>query len=188
MLLFKGHQKQVGVAVKINNRRGERQMKKYLLQFLAMAALALVGFGCSKLTTKAGSDRVPNEQINADIATQIVNAEGGDDWNFSKDSMRCFKLYEAQSTISDTEANLSVLVAAAQGDMNAKLGTGVTLDTAFGGLRLLYKKKGDSWVLEKASPDKLSRKRLSEEGISTFFEISAPVCSYFDMKNPKASK
>lgn len=148
----------------------------------AIALLVTVIAGCSKLTGKTATEAVPKEQIDMDIATQKIPAAGGADWDFSKDSMRCFKVYDEKSTISDAEATLFVSVAAAQGDMNAKLGTGVTLDTLFGGLRISYKKKGDNWVLDKVTPDQLSRKRLGEADLSTFFNIAAPLCSYYEKK------
>lgn len=175
-------------AMKINLNQGVKMpMNNFHSKLFVMALTVLFISGCSKPTGIVGSDRVSNEQINTDLATKSMPVTRGEDWDFSKDSMRCFKLNETESTFSATEANLVLLVVAAQGDMNAKLGTGVTLDTVLGELRLSYKKNGGSWGLEGARPD-LSRERVAEDHITKFFELAAPVCSYFDMKKPKASK
>jgi hypothetical protein len=150
---------------------------------IAVVGLLLVGaLGCSQLTKKTAKDAVPKEQINQDLAVQKLPAAGGPEWDFSQDSMRCFQLFEHNSTVSDSEVKLELSVAAIQGDMRAKLGSGSTLNTLFGKVRAIYKKQGDKWVVDKVSPIELSQKRLGEDAFSKFFEITAPVCSYFEHK------
>ncbi|MCZ2391077.1 MAG: hypothetical protein LC113_08375 [Acidobacteria bacterium] len=147
-----------------------------LLLFAAFTLSVAAALGCSK----APKDLVPKEQVDADIATQVVPAAGGPDWDFSKDSLRCFEILDGKSTVTGDNASLFVTIASAQGDMDAKLGTGVSLDTMFGGLRAEYTKKGGKWTLEKLTPDHLLQKKLGEGSLPTFFNIAAPLCKFYE--------
>jgi hypothetical protein len=147
---------------------------------LILAAVLMAVGGCG-LGGMFGKKGVTNEQINADLSGKKVKITEGasgtnDDWLFADKYERCFVINEKESQISDTEANLSLIVSSWSSLNLRDLGLADAYMTAFGKLSMQYKKEGEKWVLKNLESKELIYKSLDTEQWKKFLDVVVPNC------------
>jgi hypothetical protein len=160
----------------------------------AAVFLALV-LGCGII----GGTRVPNEQIDQDLAK--VNAKYPAyttelEWMFLFVTRRCFSINKDESQFTDTGAKISLTVAAWRENssyndpiMRSNLSDLKPFETIFGKLLFHYKKDGDKWVFERfEQPGKMVKTDVDAENLKKFIDIAKPQCDNFEQSgraNPR---
>lgn len=148
------------------------------------AAILLV---CASLFLGCGSraPKISNEQIDTDIARQVLNTAGNPSpWTFEKDTTRCFEVLE--SKFADSTAVLTVRVASAQieGGLDTPLEKISSIKTVVGLIGMNYKNEGGKWGLEKAENQGLLAKPISvNDWQNTFLKLQLPLCDKYEHKN-----
>jgi hypothetical protein len=143
------------------------------MMMVAVCMMVVVG-GCGMLATKQA---VPKEQMDKDIATQVVDVQEGIEkkWIFEADDQRCFSVIDAESQSTDSSADVVVNVGSWQ---EFALGGKTTYLTVFGKMVMKYKKDNGKWVLDKIEPKDLISKNLEMDQFKKWLDIQTPLCKY----------
>ena len=140
----------------------------------------LVEHPCLFLVTACGmfgKQVVPKEQIEADLKTQIVDVQEGQEkkWIFEADNQRCFSVVDNESKFTDSNADVMVNVGSWQ---EMTLGSKTTYLTVFGKMLMKYKKDKDKWVLDKIEAKDLISKNLEMDQFKKWLDIQTPLCKF----------
>jgi hypothetical protein len=153
--------------------------KRRFLASITLLVCVSVPWGC-----RSSSPKISNEQINADLGKQSLNAAGNPGtWTFGQDTTRCFVILE--SKFAETKAVLTVRVASAQieGGLDTRLEDIKSIKTVLGLVSMNYKNEGGKWVLEKAENQGLLAKPLSvNDWKNTFVKLQLPLCDNYEHK------
>ena len=139
---------------------------------LTLACLLILA-GCGMLAKPS----VPKEQIDADIAKNVVDTQEGTEkkWVFEADDQRCFSLVDNESKSTEGGADVMVNVSSYQ-DMSMDGDKKVI--TVFGKMLMKYKKNGDKWALESIQGKDLITKTLTMDQFKQWLDIQMPNCKY----------
>ncbi len=148
-------------------------MLKSIFNLAIVASCLFLIAGCSMLSKTS----VPKEQIDADIAKNVVDTQEGTEkkWVFEADDQRCFSVVDSESKSTDTGADVMVSVSSYQ---EMSLGGDKKMLTVFGKMLMKYKKNGDKWTLEGIQPKDLISKNLGMDQFSQWLDIQMPNCKY----------
>jgi hypothetical protein len=155
--------------------------KRRFLASITLLACVSVPWGCRS----SSSPKISNEQINADIAKQVLNTAGSPSpWTFGQDTTRCFEIHD--SKFADSKAVLTVRVASAQieGGLDTRFENISSIKTVLGLISLNYKNEDGKWVLEKAENQGLLAKPISvDDWKNTFVKLQLPLCDNYEHKD-----
>ncbi len=138
---------------------------------LVLTILAIFSLGCGML----GSSKIPNEQLSKDLeAKTIADMSVKSGMRLSKDvvAFQCFNVLESKLDGDSGEVTVDLFTSAAG---NSFFGMGTVI--------LTYKKDGEKWVIDKATPkdynvtqpkDDSDSRRVAEKG--------AKLCAIYENK------
>lgn len=139
--------------------------------------ICLITLGCG-MFAKSG---VPKELIDADLAEKVVDVQEGPqkDWFFKDDATRCFDLSNEETKITDTTADITIIVASWQ-DLSSSRKYTLTPPylTVFGRILLKYTKNNGKWELQSVEPKDLITKGLEKDQFKKWLEVQTSLCRY----------
>ena len=139
----------------------------------------LLVLGCGLL---GGKSPVAKEQLDADIAKQTVNVDGGE-WMFAVDDIRCFEVVDKDVKTTDTTAEIPVMIGSFW-EMTLTSGKQI-YPTVLGRMVMHYKKNGDKWEFERADPSLLMKRHMDIDDFRQFAPMQAQLCRYHRFEKKK---
>ena len=137
---------------------------------LVVAILLFAVFGCGLFGNK-----VPDKQIDEDLAKQKVKLKDNTEWGMAGVSERCFMVNKDESKNTDSTADLSLTVSAWS---EFEIENVPRYSVVYGKMMMHYKKEGSKWVLASAESTDMAQKLLEMSEFKKFLELQQPICKY----------